>query len=173
MRRTLTMPRPVPLVLALVALVSASGGSSVAADTLPARAANLEAAGRAALARDMVALATDDFEAALVIAPANTTLLLDLGAAARRDGMPGKALHYYRIVLAREPHNPAAIASEGIALAEKGAIEKARRDLAVLQNLCGDGCPATRDLAAALAQGLTPRVLTAEAAKPKSAVNPD
>jgi len=63
-------------------------------------------------------------------------------------------------VLARDPENLFAIAGEGAALAEKGATEKARRDLARLESMCGANCPATRQLASVIdrqaAQAATP-----------------
>jgi len=58
------------------------------------------------------------------------------------------------------------ISGEGQALLEKGAIEKAKRNLARLENVCGRDCTETRDLAAALARGPVERVVTAEGAKP-------
>ena len=41
-------------------------------------------------------------------------------------------------------------AGEGQALADKGAVDKAKRNLARLQSICGDGCAPTRALAAAI-----------------------
>jgi hypothetical protein len=84
--------------------------------------------------------------------------------------MQGKALHYYRQALTAEPGNLMAISGEGAALAEKGAIEKARRNLARLEGLCGDNCEATRELSAAIAKGPSPRVVSAEAVKPDPVV---
>ena len=84
--------------------------------------------------------------------------------------MQGKAIGYYRVALAREPDNLAAISGEGAALAEKGAIEKARKNLARLESLCGDGCFETKQLASAIARGPKQRVLTAEAVMPDAQV---
>jgi soluble cytochrome b562 len=53
-------------------------------------------------------------------------------------------------VLDREPNNLAAIAGEGEALAEKGALEKAKASLTRLQGICGRGCEETAALEAAL-----------------------
>ncbi len=85
--------------------------------------------------------------------------------------MQGKALHYYREALKSDPQNLLAISGEGAALVEKGAVDKARRNLARLQGLCGDGCDATRSLAAAIAKGPAPRVVTAEEVKPEPVVS--
>ena len=57
------------------------------------------------------------------------------------------------------------------ALAEKGAIEKARRNLARLEGLCGSNCEATRELSAAIAKGPAPRMVSAEAVKPQPVVS--
>jgi hypothetical protein len=84
--------------------------------------------------------------------------------------MQGKALHYYREALEADPKNLAAISGEGAALAEKGAVEKARRNLARLKGMCGESCDATRQLAAAIARGPSVRVLTAEAVTPEPVV---
>jgi len=141
------------------------------------RAAALEAIGRGALAAGDVAQATDAFEAALAVDPGASRLLIDLAGAARATGLQGKALHYYRAAMERDPQNLAAIAGEGEALAEKGALEKARRNLARLENLCGADCPPTRELAAAIARGGTlaksegPQVVSAEALKPRDAAS--
>ena len=95
---------------------------------------------------------------------------LDLAEAARRSGLQGKAIRYYREALDRDPNNLAAISGEGEALLEKGAIEKARRNLAQLESMCGDDCEETRQLAAALQRGLQATVLTAEAVTPDPVV---
>ena len=47
-------------------------------------------------------------------------------------------------------------------MAEKGALEKARRNLARLEGLCGKGCAETAELAAAIARGPMTKVLAAE-----------
>ncbi len=107
--------------------------------------------------------AIDSFEAALAIDPAHTAVYLELAEAARAMGLQGKAIHYYREALERGPNNFAAISGEGEALLEKGAVDKARRNLAQLESLCGDQCAETSDLAAAPSAGRSATVLTAEA----------
>lgn len=157
---------PVSIALSLLATVSASVGYSQSSAPLDGRAASLQAQARSALAAGDADRAIDGLEAALAIAPGHPQLVLDLAEAARAQGMQGKALHYYRTVLEREPQNLTALAGEGATLAEKGALEKARRNLARLEGLCGSGCVATRVVAMAIARGPAPRVVTAEAVKP-------
>ncbi len=158
------------LALSLLVAVSASAAFSAPEQPLDARAAALVAQGRTALGAGQVDRAIDAFESALVISPGSASIYLHLAEATRRQGLQGKALHYYREVLERDPQNLEAIAGEGEALVEKGAVEKARRNLARLQGLCGDRCGATETLAAALAKGPAPVVVTAEALKPAPVV---
>jgi hypothetical protein len=82
--------------------------------------------------------------------------------------MQGKALHYYRRVLTSDPQNLDAIAGEGEALAEKGALKR-RANLARLENLCGKGCEASRQLGAAIAKGAAPQVVSAADVAPRQA----
>ena len=158
---------PAAVALSLLCAVTASSLQSAPVQQLDPRAAKLVVQGRAALAASNVEGAIDAFEAALAIQPGSATIYLNLAEASRQQGMQGKALHYYREVLEAEPQNLAAIAGEGAALAEKGALDKAKRNLARLQGLCGDNCQATRDLGTALASASQPRVITADAAKPQ------
>jgi len=160
---------PAALALSLVAAVTASVGYGAEREPDP-RAAALVAEGKSELAQGQVQAAIDSFEAALAVDPAYTSIYLDLAEAARSSGLQGKAIHYYREALEREPNNFAAISGEGEALLEKGAIEKARRNLAQLESLCGDNCRETQQLAAALQRGRSPAVLTAEAVTPSTVV---
>ena len=160
---------PAALALSLLAAVTAS--VSYGAERQPdPRATALVDEGRSELAAGQVQAAIDSFEAALAIDPAHTPIYLDLAEAARQSGLQGKAIHYYREALERDPNNFAAISGEGEALLEKGAVDKARRNLAQLESLCGDGCSETRQLAAALERGPQHTVLTAEAVTPSTVV---
>lgn len=162
---------PAALALSLLAAVTASVSFSAPPRPLDARASALVAQGRAELAAGRVNEAIDAYEAALTVQPGSIQILLDLAEATRRQGMQGKALHYYREALKAEPANVMAISGEGAALAEKGAIEKARRNLTRLEGLCGSNCEATRELNAAIAKGPAPRVVSAEAVKPEPVVS--
>ncbi len=148
---------PAAAALSLVLVTTAS--VTIASDRTPdARAALLQEQGRAALAKGESQAAIDAFEAALAIDPGHTALFVDLGEAARQVGLQGKAIAYYREALAREPRNFAAMSGEGEALAERGALEKAKRSLAQLESLCGATCPETQALRARLASGIKPRI---------------
>ena len=160
---------PAAAALSLLAVVTASAGLGEERQADP-RAAALVADGRGALASGDVQAAIDSFEAALAVDPGFTDVYIDLAKASRLQGLQGKAIHYYRETLEREPENLAAISGEGEALVEKGAVEKARRNLSQLETLCGATCAETVQLAAALERGPTPAVMTAEAVSPDSAI---
>lgn len=160
---------PAAVALSLLAAVTASVSFGAARQPDP-RAAALVTEGRSELASGQIQGAIDSFEAALAIDPGYTAIYLELAEAARAQGLQGKAIHYYREALERDPHNFAAISGEGEALLEKGAVDKAKRNLAQLESLCGDQCTETRQLAAALERAPHPTVLTAEAVTPSTVV---
>jgi tetratricopeptide (TPR) repeat protein len=158
------------LALSLAVAVTASVGVSAQRQPDP-RAAALVSQGKSHLAAGQVQAAIDSFEAALAVDPGYTSVYLDLGEAARQEGLQGQAIHYYRLALQRDPKNLAAITGEGEALLEKGAVEKARRNLAQLQSLCGGTCAETKQLAAAIEAGPPKQpVLTADAVSPDPVV---
>jgi Flp pilus assembly protein TadD len=97
----------------------------------------------------------------LAIQPGSNRITLDLADSARVQGMQGKALHYYRRVLTIDPQNLDALAGEGEALAEKGALEKARGNLARLESLCGKTCDVSQRLSVAIAKGAAPKMVSA------------
>lgn len=163
---------PVAAALSLALALNASVGFGAERAPHP-RAVMLADEGRAELAAGDVQRAIDSFEAALAVDPSYTAMFLDLADASRAQGLQGKAIHYYREALNREPGNLAAISGEGAALAEKGAMEKARRNLSQLQSLCGETCEETQDLAAALQRGPLPTVVTAEAVMPETTITPN
>lgn len=138
-----------PAAAALSLVLATTASVTTAREHIPdPRAAALQSEGRTALARGDAQAAIDAFEAGLAVDPAHTALFIDLAEAAREVGLQGKAIAYYREALAREPSNFAAMSGEGEALAERGAVEKAKRNLAQLESLCGASCPETQALRA-------------------------
>ena len=163
--------RYTPAALALAALVAIQSSVGMAAqEPADPRAAALVTQGEASLAAGETQSAIDAFEAALVIDPAYSDAYVHLADVARAEGLQGKAIHYYRMVLEREPRNFTAMAGEGAALAEKGATERARRTLAQLESLCGADCAETRELAALIEAGPAEPVLAAEDVMPDMTV---
>lgn len=149
---------PAAAALSLCLAISASVLTAGVSDSPDPRAAALVAQGQAALNAGETQAAIDAFEAALAVDPSYAPIYIDLGEAARQSGLQGKAIRYYREALARDPGNFAAISGEGSALVEKGALEKAKRNLATLQSLCGDNCPETMALQGTIARGVPARL---------------
>ena len=164
---------PAAFALAMLVAVTGSAGSARVGQTTDPRARALLDSGRAVLARGDVDAATDSFEAALTLDPGNPSAYLALGDAARSAGLQGKAIHYYREALSRDPNNLAALSGEGEAMAEKGALEKARGNLARLEGLCGRTCPEAAKLASVIAKGPIAKVVSADAVKPQPQVEAD
>ena len=160
---------PAAIALSLLAAVSASVGDAASRNADP-RAVELVAQGKALLNSGETQQAIDSFEAALAVDPAYSDVYLELAEAARKEGLQGKAIHYYREALEQEPNNLAAISGEGEAMVEKGAVAKAEENLAKLKSMCGEGCNETQELAAAIAAGPRQKVLTAEAVAPEPTV---
>ena len=153
---------PAALALALVAAVTASTGYGAPPVPLDPCAATLVQLGRTALSAGSVDEAVANFEAALAIQPGHVAIYLNLAEASRKQGMQGKALHYYRQALKLDPNNQFAISGEGEALVEKGAVEKAKLNLARIEQLCGHKtCAPAQTLSAAIARGPAPQVVTA------------
>lgn len=161
---------PAAIALSLLSGVWASVGQSASPQPLDPRAASLLTRGQLSLAAGRLDYAVDNYESALTIQPGSIAILLELAAAMRRQGLQGKALHYYRLALLADPQNVDAIAGEGAALVEKGAVEKARRNLARLQGICGANCNATRQLTAAITKGPVAKVVTAQQITPEPVV---
>lgn len=160
---------PAAIALSLLAAVTASVGDAAPRNADP-RAVELVAQGKALLNSGETQHAIDSFEAALAVDPAYSDVYLELAEAARKEGLQGKAIHYYREALETEPNNLAAISGEGEAMVEKGAVAKAEENLAKLKSMCGEGCNETQELAAAIAAGPQQKVLTAEAVTPEPTV---
>lgn len=160
-------PPAIALSLAL-AVTSSIGWAGNSREPAP-RAGVLIAQGQAALQQGDTQGAIDAFEAALAVDPGYTPIFLRLAEVARTEQLQGKAITYYREALVRDPRNLAAIAGEGEALVEKGAVEKARGNLAKLESLCGKSCAETQALSARIAAGPPPRIKTAEAVMPDAA----
>jgi tetratricopeptide (TPR) repeat protein len=161
---------PAAAALSLCLAITASISSASGPGTPDPRAEVLIAQGQAALSAGETQVAIDAFEAALAVDPGYTPIFIDLAEAARQSGLQGKAIRYYREALERDPGNFAAISGEGAALVEKGALEKAKRNLAKLQSLCGDACPETVALQSTIARGVPAR-LAAETGSDGAAAN--
>ena len=152
------------LVLASHAAPSVAMRADSAIDPL---SMHLVASAAEAQARGDLDTATGYFESALAVHPRNRNAFLGLAQIARVQGLPGKAIGFYREALLIEPRDVAALAGQGEAMVEKGAIELARQKLADARKYCRDKCPQLAGLEAAIAKGEARRTMSAEAVMPR------
>lgn len=145
-----------------LACVSASLHGQRPDDQIDARSVALLARGRAAQAAGDFQGATDLLETAVAVDPRNRAAFDALAQVADQSGLPGKAIRLYREALLLEPNDVAALKGQGEALVRKGAVNRARDNLARLRTACKGPCPEATQLAATIAKG--PPVATAQAA---------
>lgn len=106
--------------------------------------------GDVSLSRQDPEAATDAYETAVAISPANVRAFNGLGAAAMAQGLPGKAIRFYREALLLDDKDAEGLSGIGVAFVAKGAVEQARASLARLDEVCGTDCPERTQLVAAL-----------------------
>jgi tetratricopeptide (TPR) repeat protein len=111
--------------------------------------------------------AEDVLEAALAVDPRNRWAFVDLARVAEKQRLFGKAVRMSNKALQIEPNDVDAIAVQGEAMVELGAIARAQANLQKLQTICPKGCPALTQLTTAISRG--PSVAAAKPpASPKS-----
>lgn len=113
----------------------------------------LQKVGEAQLAAGKPQAATDSFESALAADPRNRSAYMGLARAAEAQGLPGKAVRFYREALELDPNDLAALEAQGLALVERGATARAGDNLDRVKKLCQGSCPPADRLAAAIAKG--------------------
>jgi Tfp pilus assembly protein PilF len=110
-------------------------------------------AGEAHLAAGKTQAAMDSFEAALAADPRNRRAYVGMGRAAEAEGLPGKAVRFYREALEIDPNDLNALELQGVALVERGAKARAEGNLERMKKLCTGPCPQADRLSAAIARG--------------------
>jgi Tfp pilus assembly protein PilF len=158
----------------LLLMVSSAGQSQADLKSHNPRSLALTEAGDAALAQpDRASEAADDFETALVLDPQNRAALIGLARTAMVQGLPGKAIHYYRAALALAPNDVAVLAGQGEAMVAKGAFAKANENLAKIKTLCVTACPEQLALSSAITKGNEVPTLSAAQIQSKPVVSDD
>lgn len=156
--------------LALGAAAMLAGGAAIAQrpdnQILP-RSVELQKQGESLLAAGRYLEADDSLETALAVDPRNRSAFVDLARVADHQRLYGKAIRLASKALDLEPNDVNALEIQGQAMAELGAIPRAKENLAKLQKLCVSGCPQAAELSAAITRG--PVVAEAKPAEtPKS-----
>jgi Tfp pilus assembly protein PilF len=109
--------------------------------------------GEAQLAAGKLIEADDSFETALAVDPKNRAAFTAMARVAIKQQLYGQAIRLTNKALALEPTDRTAIAVQGEAMVELGALPRARENLAKLQKLCTKGCPEVAILSNAIARG--------------------
>lgn len=115
-------------------------------------------------------LATDLYETALAVDPRNGSAFIALAQIARVQGLPGKAIRFYREALILDPNNLDALAGQGEALVQRGAVEKAKLNLSRIETLCRTRCVQNDKLASVITKSEKTPVMSAAAVTPKPKV---
>ena len=152
-------------------MVAAMAGAMVAApvasqkpdDQILPRSIELLRQGETLLAAGRFEQADDVLETALAVDPRNRTAFVVMARVAQKQKLFGKAIRFTNKALALEPGDRDALAVQGEAMVELGAVPRARDNLAKLQKLCPSGCQQLAMLSAAISRGRT-----VAAAKPPS-----
>lgn len=131
---------------------------------IDARSMALLAQGKAARAAGNYDAATDALESAVVVDPRNRAAFVVLAEVAVARDLPGKAIRLYREALLLEPNDVVSLRGQGEALVKKGAVARARDNLAKIRTLCRTGCADATTLAAVIAKG--PPITTAQVVRP-------
>ncbi|WP_198283267.1 tetratricopeptide repeat protein [Sphingomonas sp. PAMC 26617] len=148
--------------LTLVTIGTAVQGQR-AEDAIDARSLALLAKGRALQAAGNLDAATDLLESAVAIDPRNRDAFTALGQVAQSRALPGKAIRLYREALSLDSNDIVALRGQGEALVARGAVLRAKENLAKIRTVCAKrACPEIAALTASIAKG--PPVVTASAA---------
>lgn len=158
-------PASIALALALATVSSAGIGQRPDADINPLSTAWLQK-GQVAARTGNYQAATDAFETALALDPRNRAAYRALGEAARAQGLTGKSIRFYREALQLDPTDLAALAGQGESMVDKGALEKAKENLAKMKTLCHSSCGEVAMLAGAIEKGAAATRLSAKDVTP-------
>ncbi len=122
-------------------------------DQLSPRSVQIQRQGKALFAAGKLDQAQDMFETALAVDPRNRGAFVDLARVAEKQKMFGKAIRLTNKALLIEPNDLDAIAVQGEAMVQIGAIARAKTNLARLQAICPKGCVQLSSLSAAITRG--------------------
>ena len=162
-----SLPRLLLIGIAGFAL-AAPAMSQKADDEILPKSVELQREARTLMAAGKLEQAEDALETALAVDPRNRGAFVDIARVAEKQHLFGKAIRMTNKALQLEPNDPDAIAVQGEAMVEMGAVARAQANLQKLHTICGTkGCPQIAQLSAAITRG--PTVASAKAPEvPKS-----
>lgn len=121
----------------------------------------LQQQGEALIAAGKLIEAADLLETSLAVDPRNRSAFVNLARIATQQKLFGKSIRLANEALQLEPNDLNALAIQGEAMVELGALPRARQNLAKIQQLCGGNCRQVAELSAAISRG--PTVASAKA----------
>lgn len=137
-------------------VVAAPVASQRADDQILPRSIELQKQARALVGVGKLESAEDLLETALAVDPRNRSAYVDIARVSEKQHLFGKAILMTSKALALEPNDADAIAVQGEAMVELGAIARAQANLQKLQTICGaKGCPQIAQLSGAISRGPT------------------
>ena len=120
---------------------------------IDARSIAFMKAGEQQLAAGNFRDAEDAIETSLAVDPRNRAAFVAGARIAQKQGLFGKAIRFTNKALLLEPNDLDAIAVQGQAMVQLGALAPAKGNLAKLQKLCPSGCTQLSMLNAAITRG--------------------
>lgn len=108
-------------------------------------------------------------EAALAVDPRNRPAYVEAARVAEKQKLYGKAIRFSNKALAMEPNDIDALAVQGTAMVELGAVARARQNLTKIKAICTKGCAQATQLASVIGRGPTvASVIVPKQPEPKS-----
>jgi len=136
------------------AALAAPVASQRSDDQIQPKSVQLMHQGEALMAAAKLEDAENALETALAVDPRNRWAYIDIARVAEKQHLFGKAVRMTDKALLIEPNDPDAIAVQGEAMVEMGAIARAQQNLQKLQQICGaKSCPQVAQLSAAISRG--------------------
>ncbi|HEU0309940.1 MAG TPA: tetratricopeptide repeat protein [Sphingomicrobium sp.] len=123
-------------------------------DQIAPKSMELLTKGEALLAQGKLIEADDALETALIVDPKNRAAFVVMAKVAIKQKLYGQAIRLTNKALTLEPTDRNALAVQGEAMVELGAVPRAKENLVKLQKLCGNAsCPQAVSLSTVIARG--------------------
>jgi Tfp pilus assembly protein PilF len=135
------------------AMLAAPVASQKPDDQILPRSMEMVRQGETLLAAGRFEAADDVLETSLAVDPRNRAAFVVMARVAQKEKLFGKAIRFTNKALALEPGDRDALAVQGEAMVELGAVPRAKDNLAKLQKLCPSGCQQLAMLSAAISRG--------------------
>ena len=149
-----SLPRVVLIGFTGLALAAPAAGQR-ADDQIQPKSVELVQQGKSLLAAGKYDDAESAIEAALAVDPRNRWAYTEAARVSIKQKLFGKAIRLTGKALGMEPNDPDALAVQGEAMVELGAIARAQANLTKLKGVCKSGCPQVAQLQSAIGRGPT------------------